>query len=192
MRRADIPHPFDSHPSLADRMKNVGYTVEERDYPPIITAPPSRTWAEEIAAIDRVEAGLWGKYEEVFKAEHERTLAYRYRPSSEEEKAIVLKYFPPLEFSLRGGKTIRLTYEGITLPKPPKSMETDVIPWSQVASLTLADSNFGSKRLVIGQAQSSNTEVRLSGLKNLEAFKSALSAYWQRHQIMVHENQRAG
>jgi Zn-dependent protease with chaperone function len=185
MRRADIPHPFDSHPSLADRMKNVGHAVEERDYLKIITASPYKTWAQEIAAIDEVEAGLWGQYEQIFKAEHERALAYRYRPSSEEERAIVLKYFPAAEFSLRGGKTIIITYEGILLPEPAKGMVTDLLPWNQVATLTLADSNFGAKRLVIGHPKSSKTEVRLSGLKNLEAFKSTLTAYWQRHQIMT-------
>ena len=94
--------------------------VEEAAYPAIVGAAPGRTWAQDIASIDAVEGKLWRKYEEGFAAEHERALAYRYLPSNAEEEAIVLKHFPAVKFSLRGGKEFIVTHAGIRLHKKIK------------------------------------------------------------------------
>ena len=187
MRLADIPHPFDSHPSLKERMASVDHAVEEAAYPAIVGAAPGGTWARDIASIDAVEAKLWRKYEEGFAAEHERALAYRYLPSNAEEEAIVLKHFPGVSFSLRGGKEFVVTYAGIKLHKKIKGTETDFITWGQITSLGLKDAMFGGKKLTVGHENaglpSGETSVRLYGLKSVEAFTNTLAVYRQRYQV---------
>ncbi len=189
MRLANIPHPFDSHPSLTERMANVDHAIEEASYPSIVGAAPGRTWAHDIASIDAVESKLWRKYEEEFAAEHERALAFRYQPSNAEEEAIVLKYFPDVKFSLRGGKEFIVTYAGIKLHKKIKGAETDFISWKQITSLALGDAMFGGKKLTVGHENSGlpgdETSVRLYGLKNAEAFAETLALYRQRHHIAL-------
>ncbi len=185
MRLANIPHPFDSHPSIGDRMANVGYPVEEAAYPGIVAAAPGRTWATDIASIDAIEGRLWRKYEEGFAAEHERALAYRYQPANAEEEAIVLKHFPEVTFSLRGGKQFTVTYAGIGLPKPIKRTNVDFLAWEQITGLTLKDAAFGGKKLIVDHAGArlpvSQTTLRLYGLKSVAAFANTLSLYRQRH-----------
>ncbi len=187
MRLADIPHPFDSHPSLKERMANVDYAVEEAAYPAIVGAAPGRTWAQDIATIDAVESKLWRKYEEGFAAEHELALAYRYLPSNAEEEAIVLKHFPAVKFGLRGGKEFIVTHVGIKLHKMVKNTGTDFITWGQITSLGLKDAMFGGKKLTVGHENaglpSSETSVRIYGLKNVEAFANTLTLYRQRYHM---------
>ena len=100
------------NPPLAERMQNVGHTVGEQDYSAIVTRAPEATWIPDIPTADSIEQRLWGVYEQQFAAAHEQQLAYRYRPATDEERALVLKYFPPVEFALRGGKRVGISKIG--------------------------------------------------------------------------------
>ncbi len=192
MRLSNVPHPFDSHPSLSDRMANADYPVDEEAYPAIVGTTPGRTWAQDIASIDTVEGKLWRKYEEGFAEEHERALAYRYLPSNAEEEAIVLKHFPGVTFSLRGGKEFIVTHAGIKLPKKIKRTETDFLSWAQITSLALKDAMFGGKKLAVGHENAGlpagETSVRLYGLKGPEAFANTLALYRQRYHMAAERN----
>jgi hypothetical protein len=52
-------------------------------------------------------------YEQRFAAAHEQSLAYRYEPANDEEREIVLRYFPPVSFDLGNDKRIDIRYEGL-------------------------------------------------------------------------------
>ncbi|HZX33165.1 MAG TPA: M48 family metallopeptidase [Rhodocyclaceae bacterium] len=184
MGSVDMPHPFDSHPPLSERMLNVAHRVRLQDYPGIVSGTPDATWVADIEDADGIEERLWNAYENRFAAAHEQNLAYRYRPANEEERAIVLKYFPPLVFPLRGAKQVEISYEGLVLPKAP-----ELLSWDSVANLKYEDGYGGDVLEIVhpekGWFGSKTTKVKLPGIrKQRDNFKAALGHYWQRHQIM--------
>ncbi|MES2942013.1 MAG: M48 family metallopeptidase, partial [Pseudomonadota bacterium] len=85
MKTAAVPHPYDSHPPLLERMRNVGHNVSEDSYGSIVTTAPQATWADEIATADAIEQRLWASYEQQFAQNHEHALAYRYEPANDQE-----------------------------------------------------------------------------------------------------------
>lgn len=184
MQAACIPHPFDSHPALSERMRSVGHEVSETDYSQVVTQPTAFTWISDIQNADAIEQTLWAVYEKNFATAHEQQLAYRYLPGTEAEREIVLRYFPPVEFSLRGGKRIVVSYEGLILPR-----EVAILSWDNVVNMQYEDA-FGSDFLRITHPQkgwlgAKTTKVKLPGIKKQRSqIKGALGHYWQRHQIM--------
>lgn len=184
MRTAHIPHPFDSHPPLAQRMKQVGHPLEPDDYGAIVLNAPATTWADEIAAANAIEQRLWAAYEQQFAQNHERALAYRYEPASEQERQLVLKYFPPVVFRLKNDATVEVNYRGIA-----PSDGDPMVEWDSVKALQYNASSFGDSLTVTldekGVIGSKTLKIKLSGLgKQKDAFNEAVSHYWQRHQVM--------
>uniref|UniRef100_UPI00374D40D5 M48 family metallopeptidase n=1 Tax=Undibacterium sp. TaxID=1914977 RepID=UPI00374D40D5 len=183
MKTARVPHPFDSHPMLEDRMRNVEHTVAEQEYGSIVTSEPLATWADAIATAPDIEHRLWTAYEEQFAAAHEHSLAYRYEPANEEEQAIVLKYFPTIAFDLKNEQQIIISYAGITAPGQ------DEIPWDAVHKTKYED-GMGGDVLTISHPEkgffgAKTTKIKLPGLgKQKDNFKAAFGHYWQRHQVM--------
>lgn len=107
MQTASVPHPYDRHPALPERMRDVGHVVPQSAYGAIVTRLPQATWADEIATATAIEERLWSAYEQRFSQSHERSLAYRYEPANDEERAVVLRHSPPLGFALRKAGTSR-------------------------------------------------------------------------------------
>lgn len=192
MKTADVPHPFDTHPSMTERMKNVGYEADQDSYGQLITSSPATTWASDIRTAAEIEQRLWTVYEEQFAAAHEQSLAYRYEPANDVEQAVVLKYFPPIVFELKGGKSIQVTYAGPVLPN-----QSTVLSWDSVSDLKY-DNGIGGDVLEISHPEkgwlgAKTTKVKLPGIKNQrEQLKSVLGQYWQRHQIMRREQLAKG
>ena len=184
MKTANVPHPFDSHPPMHERMQNVGHVVAESEYGPIATTPPSVAWVTDVRTAEAIEGRLWGVYEQRFAAAHEQSLAYRYEPANDAERAIVLKYFPPLVFELRRDQRVAISYTGLELPK-----HDEMLSWDRVANLKYTD-GMGGDVLEIehpekGWFGAKSTKVKLPGIsKQRDRFKQALAQYWQRHQIM--------
>lgn len=183
MRASGVPHPFDSHPPLAERMANVGHFIGEERYGDVATQPPAASWADAIHSAAGIEQRLWARYEAQFQAAHEQDLAYRYVPADEAEAALVLKYFPPEAFALKGGREVRVAYTGLT---PPAAAE---IAWDQVSDLRYEEGFLGDVLTIThpgkGWRGARTTKVKLPGLKDQRPrFSAVLEAYWQRHQIM--------
>jgi len=184
MRTASVPHPFDSHPPLPERMANVDHVVSEEEFGAIAADTPAHTWVGFIRSADTVEQGLWAAYEQQFAAAHEHSLAYRLEPADESELAIVLKYFPPLTFALSGGKSIEVSHAGLVLPGT-----TDLMSWDRVSNLKYVDGIGGDVLQIVhpekGLLGAKTTKVKLKGIrKERDRFKGALGHYWRRHQIM--------
>ena len=184
MKSANVPHPFDTHPSLQERMANVCYRIDAQKMGSIASGAPAESWMSDIQGAADIEKRLWTDYEQKFAARHEQSLAYRYEPANEAEQAIVLKYFPPVPFELKGGQRVEITYAGPILPE-----QTEVLPWSKIANFKYED-GFGGDVLRIehqekGLLGSKTTKVKLPGIKKERArFKQVLGHYWQRHLYM--------
>ncbi len=112
-----FPHPFDTHPSLRARIDAVGARVSEADYPALLSEPVTDSWTSAIADAEAIEARLWADYERRFLAAHERSLAYRYRPATDEERAVVSRHFPPREIPTKNGGVVRMDYAKIEFPE---------------------------------------------------------------------------
>ncbi|MFS2208300.1 M48 family metallopeptidase [Variovorax sp. Varisp36] len=185
MKTADVPHPYDSHPPLLERMRNVGHHVPESAYGAIVATAPQASWADDIETAPAIEQRLWSDYEQRFVQNHELSLTYRYEPATEEERAIVLRHFPPVGFALKNGDRIDITYAGMH----PSADGGSTIAWDEVKGLTYKDGSFGDTLIVThhdkGMLGARTTKVKLAGLgKQKENFKAATGHYWQRHQIM--------
>ncbi len=184
MRTAHIPHPFDSHPPMAQRMQQVGHPLDPESYSAIVCEVPKTTWANEINTADAIEQRLWARYEQQFARDHEQALAYRYEPSNEQERQLVLKYFPPVVFKLKGSDTVEVNYSGIA----PSGGEP-LVEWDSVKALQYNESSFGDSLTVTlhdkAMIGNKTMKIKLSGLgKQKDAFNATVGQYWKRHQIM--------
>ncbi|HZY18254.1 MAG TPA: M48 family metallopeptidase [Ramlibacter sp.] len=181
MHAAHVPHPFDSHPPLVQRMQNVGFHLDPDAYGKTVSAPPHGSWADDIASGDAIEQRLWSAYEAAFAQQHELSLAYRYWPRNEDELAVVLKYFPPVTFALKKGG-IEVNHRGIAPDGEPE------LPWDDVKDLQYQESSFGDSLTVTlndkGMVGHKTRKLGLSGLgKQKDAFNAAVAQYWHRHQV---------
>ncbi|MDP9991215.1 Zn-dependent protease with chaperone function [Variovorax boronicumulans] len=185
MKTADVPHPYDSHPPLLERMRNVDHHVPENVYGAIVATAPEATWADEIETAPAIEQRLWSEYEQRFVQNHELALAYRYEPATEEERIVVLRHFPPLEFALKNNERIVVDYAGLH----PSADGGSTIAWDEVKGLTYKDGSFGDTLIVTHHDKAMlgarTTKVKVAGLgKQKDNFRGAVGHYWQRHQVM--------
>ncbi|MEZ7209191.1 M48 family metalloprotease [Pantoea ananatis] len=184
MREQNIPHPFDSHPPLSERMRNVNYAVEEADYAVTAATSPADSWVDLIPVADQIEHRLWQKYERDFTSQHEESLAWRYQPAGEEETALVLKYFPDVPFTLKDGSQMIITWQGIVQPHSAGLLE-----WDNVKNINVLR-QFGRDSVYVQHVQPNaqgkkRSKIRLPGLKKeIEHVKYTLNYYWHRHQTV--------
>ena len=190
MKTADVPHPYDTHPPLLERMRNVGHHVPESAYGAIVATAPEASWADDIETAAAIEHRLWSDYEQRFVQNHELSLAYRYEPATDEERAVVLRHFPPVAFALKNGESVEVSYTGLHQSVDGGS----TIGWDEAKDLTYQDNTFGDILVVThhdkGMLGARTTKVKVSGIgKQKEDFKAAVGRYWQRHQIMRAQQQ---
>lgn len=122
---------------------------------------------------------------------HELSLAYRYEPATEEERAVVLRHFPPVAFALKNGESIEVSHAGLRQSVDGGS----TVGWDEVKDLTFQDNTFGDLLVVThhdkGMLGARTTKLKVGGLgKQKENFKGAVGRYWQRHQIMRAQQQQ--
>jgi Zn-dependent protease with chaperone function len=183
MEMTKVPHPFDSHPAISERMENVGCVIPEREYGAVVGAAVTHPWTSEISTAASIESRLWGVYESEFAGAHEQDLAFRYRPDGDAERAIVLKHFPPQVFELKRGKRFQVAYDGLTLPG-----EEEFIAWQDIKDLKYTE-GFGGDLLTIlrterGLFGQKTAKVKLPGIKaKRDELGAALGAYWHRHKV---------
>jgi Zn-dependent protease with chaperone function len=182
MTDAHIPHPFDSHPPLDERMRGVSCVIAPENFAQVVTTVPAATWADEIQDAEAVEARLWSGYEKEFAQAHEESLAYRYDPTKEGERELVLKYFPPQQFKVKKG-TIEINCEAIVTP------EGEAIAYDAIKGMSFQDPNVGSNYLQVTLHEKSTlghkkVKISFAGLEDESQFQSVLQNYWSRHGAM--------
>ena len=190
MRAADVPHPFDSHPPLAQRMHNVGYVLEEQNFADVVCAAANAPWTNDIVGADAIEREQWQAFEREFSQAHEETLAYRYEPATDAERALVLRYFPPQRFELKKDEAIVVTYANLELPGKHEPLD-----WDRVENIEYEDATLGGDKLKLhhperGWLGAKTTKVSLSFAgKDRDRFKQTLGRYWHRHRVMRAQQQ---
>ena len=190
MKTADVPHPYDTHPPLLERMRNVNHHVPESAYGAIVATAPGASWADDIETAAAIEQRLWSDYEQRFVQNHELSLAYRYEPATEEEHAVVRRHFPPIRFALKNDESVEVSHAGLHQSADGGS----TIGWDEVKNLTYQDNTFGDVLVVThhdkGMLGARTTKVKVAGIgKQKEDFKAAVGRYWQRHKIMRSQQQ---
>lgn len=182
MKQNNVPHPFDSHPLLTERMTNVDFQVGSEQFSLIVTEKPEYTWVDDIPVADNMEQQQWQIYEQNFAAEHERVLAYRYEPAGPEQIAIVLKYFPDQVFNLKKDQSVTVSYRGILSP------EGDLYTWDSIQNMQYADGTLSDTlTLTLSQPEGKkkNTNIKLAGIKaQRDVLKEALGMFSHRHAVM--------
>jgi hypothetical protein len=182
MTDAHIPHPFDSHPPLDERMRGVACVIPPENFAALVTVTPTATWAEEIQDAEALEARLWSGYEKEFARAHEINLAYRYDPTKADERELVLKYFPPEQFKTKKGN-IEINCEAIV---PPNG---EAIVYDAIKEMSFQQPSFRSNYLQVtlhekGTLTHKKVKISLAGLENEVFFQMILQRYWSRHDAM--------
>lgn len=182
MQTARVPHPFDSHPTLQERMAQVGTTIADGSFGDIVAAPLSGSWVSDIVTGEQVEARLWAAYEANFAQHHEQSLAYRYLPQDDAELAIVQKYFPDREFDLGSKGVLTVTYSGVHW------LDHGFIEWDAVTNIMIEDGLGGDMLAMLldkGAAGGpGKRKLKLPGGRTeRDAVIGALAQYWQRHRV---------
>ena len=177
-----FPHPFDSHPPLGARLSALGVNLGNAGMANAVTAAPAETWFSEISDADLIEASLWAAYESRFQAAHEMSLAYRYLPSTAEERAHVERFFPPVQLAGKPGEPAlaidcaHLRYGGWQ----------DAVSWSAIKEIKAADQTFRGKVLTFQvHTPSGGTEKRNVPLSKMadgdDAVLQAVGRYYNRY-----------
>ena len=176
---ASLPHPFDTHPGLAERMDNVGYDVQEARFGRVVSSGVDSSWATAVRGSAAIEQRLWKAYEREFASAHEESLAYRYLPRTDEERAIVEAHFPPRIFALRNGD-MQVTYDGVLLPADA------AFSWSEVEDLGYEDGLLADTLKIVRYGQGLHRPKRESFRLRVprgrrEELQDVLGRYWHRH-----------
>jgi Zn-dependent protease with chaperone function len=96
-------HPFDSHPSLADRLDAVGVPLSPATAESLLAREGDGGWYRMLDNAEEIERQQWTDFETKFRSAHEASLAYRFLPETEEERALVVKAFPQLSLECPSG-----------------------------------------------------------------------------------------
>jgi Zn-dependent protease with chaperone function len=181
LARSGTPHPFDSHPPLAQRIEQLGLDAQSTLQSPSPVPALAESWFSAIEDAAAIEAEQWKAFEESFHQAHQESLAYRFKPEGDAEIRHVRKYFPEVEFRNSKGLTATLDYQKLFLSDGNCS-----IPFATISGCRLEES-LGRKRLVIEHTPEGQTgkqkqkiayeDFKREGGKFLEAFQH----YYGRH-----------
>ncbi|QSQ21549.1 M48 family metallopeptidase [Pyxidicoccus parkwayensis] len=174
------PHPFDSHPPLNVRLENVGQKLGPDDVVQLLLEPAQDSWVSAIIDAEAIEARMWGAYEARFARAHDLALAYRYVPSTDEERQHVEKYFPPVTFpGKEDGLSVDLSYSEVHCTEWDRSLRLE-----EVKTATKAERLF-KKYLdlqVLGTGPfAKKYSICLSKLQDPDALLEAFARYLGRH-----------
>ena len=147
---SELPHPFDTHPPLAQRFKNLGLSTEDVLSDPALIQPPGRTWKDEIIGVDELEEKLWRDRETEIKQVHDVQKIGRLLPDGPDEIAILERLLPKWSYRGKGGKSATLEHDRLHI-----STWERPIMFADVLSLTLTD-GFIHKKARIGYRDKAN------------------------------------
>jgi hypothetical protein len=110
-----FPHPFDTHPTLNNRLAQLGFEAGAALRDGGIQKPAANSWYHAIAGAPEMEQRLWAQQQQVLQIVHSMDLAWRLLPKDEEETAIVREYFPQSVFHRKDGTTATLEFDRLKL-----------------------------------------------------------------------------
>lgn len=101
--QAETSHPFDSHPPLSQRFESAGMQLGSAEAKSILATGADGRWYQKIHNASQLERQQWDEFEERFRSAHEQSLAYRYLPETDQERELVVKFFPGVTFDGKKG-----------------------------------------------------------------------------------------
>lgn len=174
---AGTPHPFDSHPPLEERLRNLGIELPSSEALTRLADRPSESACDDIPEAERIEQELWTAYEERFQADHDFLIALRLAPKTTEEIATVERHFPAIEYPNKEG-VVRLDWRGLRLPSGVEVLYADIV----VAGTR--DLLFGGKALVLELRSLARVELKLRNFSGRgDAFLADFGRYFGRHGV---------
>ena len=180
---AAFPHPFDSHPKLDARLVAMRAPIVPSHYAGVLLEPVSESWLNDIEQAGQIEAQMWQAYENQFAAAHEEALAWRYVPSSDEERTIVEKYFPAQQHSTKKhDATLEIDVAGI------RFSEWDApVSYSEITQCATRDS-LGRKFLTLKlSGPRKKVELPLHRFASGDDIVAVFQRYFARHGVMTEQ-----
>jgi Zn-dependent protease with chaperone function len=182
---SEIPHPFDSHPTLEQRMQNLGITTLSALSDQALSAPVVLTWYNAIPRAAEMEASMWAERQGYIQDVQAEDIAWRTVPTTPEQVEQVAAHFPMRMFMNQDGSTAVLEHDQLTLPTEPQP-----IPLSRIESVEAqAHLDFrGSNRYTIHyrdpQGQKRKVMVVVSLFKDSQGtLEEAFDRYYSRFKL---------
>lgn len=177
-----VAHPLDTHPPNAERFTALGVSLPPASWASVLLEPVTDSWNDDIDGAAEIEARQWQAYERRFAENHELSLAYRTTPTTSEQKALVERHFPPIQFLAReGGVTATMDYLGL------RANDWDApLLFEGIASAELKDELLGKTLIAYGPGNAlsrKKTTIKLKRFADADAFLAAFNRYWHRSQV---------
>jgi Zn-dependent protease with chaperone function len=167
-------HPFDSHPSLAERLEAVGVTLSPEAAERLLTTEGDGAWFRTINDAEMLERSQWEAYENRFRNFHKEVLAYRYLPETDEERALVVEFFPEVRFE--GTKdSLALDYEKFQLTSWP-----DATYFDEIRGISLDDGVMSITHTTAGK-KTRSFKMKIFGQQQ-QAVLDTMNRYYVRNQ----------
>ena len=174
VQTVNVPHPYDSHPALEVRLQQVSSTATVGDCERLVASRPLSTWLDDVAPADEVEQRLWATYEARFQQAHENSLAWRYLPVSDEERALVEKYFPPRQFEIKRGGIAVVRFDAF-------SIDGDEVRFADIETAQIVEGNYSVSLVVVHPGGKIDFNLgRLGGAR--DEFRQVFGTYLGRAQ----------
>lgn len=173
-----VPHPFDSHPPLLERVAHVGSALKQDDFSAVLAEAPTESYVDTIEGAEAIETRLWSKFEGMFQTTHELVLAHRYAPSTPEERAVVERHFPRTTFESRTS----YPYVTVDFAELKASDWENPLAWKDIDRADVTTSMMKDVLVlkVKGDGMFAGQKIRLDDLMNREHFLQEFNAYWNR------------
>jgi hypothetical protein len=176
-----VPHPFDTHPTLNNRLAQLGFEAHSALHDPEIQQPAVNSWYHAIVSAGEVEHRLWSAQQEELQSLHSVSLAWRLMPTDEEQVKVVEEHFPAAIFRKKDGTQATLEFDRIQL-----SGSSAPIFFEDIIQVVLNDSWRG-KRLTLfhkqeGKPKSARTRFYPTLFKGEKGdLLAGFGAYFSRH-----------
>jgi Zn-dependent protease with chaperone function len=181
----ESPHPFDSHPPTVDRLAAIGASTSNEYAESLLGAAGDAQWYHLIENAAEIEQKQWSEFEAYFRKMHEESLPYRFLPSTDEERAIVVKFFPEITFPSKDGAGLVFNCEGVHLqswPAPVQYKEiTKCVMDSNKGALTIHYERNGTKKGVIRLKAFGNHKQEVVNAFNLYYSRFLNAKAYQEH-----------
>jgi Zn-dependent protease with chaperone function len=169
----ETAHPFDSHPPLAERLEALGISLASQDVQSLVSAQGDGRWFDSIADAEQIERQQWEQFEENFRTFHEQTLAYRFLPETDEERAIVARSFPPITIEGKKGSLV------LDCDQVRYSAWPNAIAYSEISNCSLNEGTLHVRYARDGK-QKANIPMKKFGPRQQEAL-DAINRYYSRY-----------
>lgn len=142
-----VPHPFDTHPTLHNRVTQLGFDAREALRDSSMPLSAADTWYGEISTAPAIEERLWAERQKLLQSVHEQDLAWRLLPEDGDETAIVEEHFPRTVCRNKKGKEATLEFDRIQLA----DWEAPVL-FKDICKINLEDA-FPKKQMTLAYKQ---------------------------------------